>query len=176
MRHIGEAPVCADPVELRVPHLHLACPACGRRRERPDQVHYLVSRPLADSVPRGCPATSALHAPPVGTESTEDASGDRLPCIGASAGTSRLGRGDALFDVIARSGREIIASATSSAGRRRWQMHADLPEGIDHKDTIAPSHALPMAIAMTPTSSSRSSPPSPELGDALFWTPMDAFL
>ncbi|MBO1853096.1 ISL3 family transposase [Pseudomonas aeruginosa] len=64
MRRIRELPVFDDPVELHVPRLRLACPACGPRLERLDWLdrHCRVTRRLADSVARLCAVTSVLHA------------------------------------------------------------------------------------------------------------------
>lgn len=64
MRRIRELPVFGAPVELHVPRLRLACPACGPRLERLDWLdpHARVTRRLADSVARLCAATSVRHA------------------------------------------------------------------------------------------------------------------
>lgn len=64
MRRIRELPVFGAPVELHVPRLRLACPACGPRQEQLDWLdpHARVTRRLADSVARLCAATSVRHA------------------------------------------------------------------------------------------------------------------
>lgn len=64
MRRIRELPVFGAPVELHVPRLRLACPACGPRQEQLDWLdpHARVTRRLADSVARLCAVTSVRHA------------------------------------------------------------------------------------------------------------------
>lgn len=64
LRRIRDLPVFGDPVELQVPRLRLACPACGPRLERLDwlDAHARVTRRLADSVARLCTVTSVRHA------------------------------------------------------------------------------------------------------------------
>jgi len=56
--------VFGDLVELHVPRLRLACPACGPRLEQLDWLdpHCRVTRRLADSVARLCAVTSVRHA------------------------------------------------------------------------------------------------------------------
>ena len=64
MRRIRELPVFGAPVELHVPRLRLACPACGPRQEQLDWLdpHARVTRRLADSVARLCAVTSVRHS------------------------------------------------------------------------------------------------------------------
>jgi transposase len=63
-RRIRDLPVFESPVELVVPRLRLACPACGPRLEHLDwlDAHARVTRRLAESVARLCAVTSLLHA------------------------------------------------------------------------------------------------------------------
>jgi transposase len=64
MRRIRDLPLFEHPVELRVPRLRLACPACGPRLQRLAWLdpHCRVTRRLAESVARLCAVTSVLHA------------------------------------------------------------------------------------------------------------------
>lgn len=63
-RRIRDLPVFESAVELVVPRLRLACPACGPRLEQLDWLdpHARVTRRLAESVARLCAVTSLLHA------------------------------------------------------------------------------------------------------------------
>lgn len=64
IRRIRDLPVFGDHVQLLVPRLRLACPACGPRLEHLDWLdpHARVTRRLAENVARLCTVTSILHA------------------------------------------------------------------------------------------------------------------
>ncbi|HAT3667251.1 TPA: ISL3 family transposase [Citrobacter freundii] len=64
VRRVRDLPMFADPVELRVPRLRLACPGCGPRLERLDWLdpHARVTRRMAESVARLCAMTTVRHA------------------------------------------------------------------------------------------------------------------
>lgn len=64
LRRIRDLPVFEHPMELRVPRLRLACPACGPRLQRLTWLdpHCRVTRRLAESLARLCAVTSVLHA------------------------------------------------------------------------------------------------------------------
>lgn len=64
VRRVRDLPMFADPVELRVPRLRLACPGCGPRLERLDWLdpHARLTRRMAESVARLCAMTTVRHA------------------------------------------------------------------------------------------------------------------
>ena len=64
LRRLRDLPLFDDRVELHVPRLRLACPACGPRLEALEWLdpHCRVTRRMAESVARLCAMTSLRHA------------------------------------------------------------------------------------------------------------------
>jgi transposase len=100
MRRIRDLPLFEHPVELRVPRLRPACPACGPRLQRLAWLdpHCRVTRRLAESVARLCAVTSVLHAARWYGIDWKTAKAIELPELGVPPGPGGSGWSDAHRD------------------------------------------------------------------------------